>query len=41
MNRAGIAKALTKIGHNGPTGKEVFAKGEFETALEAFRHAFT
>jgi len=37
----GIAQALKKLGYAGPVGMEAFAKGNDETALEAFRSAFT
>ncbi len=41
MNWPMIARALHDMGYNGPVGLEAFAKGDPETALEAFRAAFT
>ena len=41
MNWPGIARALDDMGYDGPVGLEAFAKGDVETALEAFRDAFT
>jgi hydroxypyruvate isomerase len=41
MNYPAIAKALLKMGYNGPVGLESFASGDVEKALTAFREAFT
>jgi hydroxypyruvate isomerase len=41
VNWHGIAKALRAMGYVGPVGMEAFASGNPETALEAFRNAFT
>ena len=41
MNWPMIARALNDMGYEGPVGLEAFAKGNPETALEAFRTAFT
>ncbi len=41
MNWPIIARALHEMGYNGPVGLEAFAKGDPETALAAFRDAFT
>ncbi len=41
INYAGVARALQTMGYSGPVGLESFAKGDDETALEAFRAAFT
>jgi hydroxypyruvate isomerase len=41
MNYHQIAKALKNMGYRGPVGLESFAQGDVETALEAFRAAFT
>ena len=41
INYAGVAKALNAMGYHGPVGMEAFAAGDAETALEAFRAAFT
>lgn len=41
VNWHGIAKALKAMGYAGPVGMEAFASGDPETALEAFRNAFT
>jgi hydroxypyruvate isomerase len=41
INYAGVAAALKKMGYRGPVGMEAFAFGDPETALEAFRTAFT
>ena len=38
---AGVAKALDAMGYRGPVGMEAFASGDPESALEAFRAAFT
>lgn len=38
---AGIARALHKMGYDGPVGLEAYAAGEAEIAIEAFRTAFT
>lgn len=40
MNWPVIARALHDMGYNGPVGFEGYAKGDPETALEAFRVAF-
>lgn len=41
MNWAAIARALKDMGYEGPIGFEGFAKDDPETALGAFRKAFT
>lgn len=41
VNWHGIAKALKTMGYSGPVGMEAFAAGDADTALEAFRNAFT
>ncbi len=41
VNWNGVAKALKAMGYVGPVGMEAFASGDPETALEAFRNAFT
>jgi hydroxypyruvate isomerase len=41
VNWFGVAKALKAMGYSGPVGLESFASGDPETALEAFRNAFT
>jgi len=41
INYAGIARALFGMGYRGPVGMEAFASGDPESALEAFRSAFT
>jgi hydroxypyruvate isomerase len=41
INYAGVAAALKKMGYRGPVGMEAFAVSDPETALEAFRTAFT
>lgn len=41
INYAGVARALHKMGYNGPVGMEAFASDTPEQALEAFRAAFT
>lgn len=41
INYAGIARALHKMGYDGPVGMEAFASDTPEAALEAFRAAFT
>ena len=41
INYAGIARALFAMGYRGPVGMEAFASGDPESALEAFRSAFT
>ena len=41
MNWPMIARALNDIGYFGPVGMEAYAKKDPETALEAFRAAFT
>ena len=41
MNWPMIARALHDMGYNGAVGLEAFAKGDPETALDAFRAAFT
>lgn len=41
VNWPGIARALAAMGYDGPVGMEAFASGDPETALAAFRAAFT
>ncbi|MCX7890420.1 MAG: TIM barrel protein [Rhodobacteraceae bacterium] len=41
INYPAVARALAAIGYRGPVGLEAFASGDPETALEAFRAAFT
>ncbi len=41
INYAGVAKALHGMGYGGAVGMEAFASGDVETALSAFRDAFT
>ena len=41
MNWPMITQALTDMGYEGPVGMEAFARANPETALEAFRKAFT
>lgn len=41
INYASVARNLAELGYSGPVGMEAFAKGDEETALEAFRSAFT
>ena len=41
INFHGIAKALNAMGYDGPVGMEAFASQDPETALEAFRGAFS
>jgi hydroxypyruvate isomerase len=41
INYPGIARALKAMGYRGPVCMEAFASGDAETALEAFRTAFT
>lgn len=41
INFRGVASALTAMGYQGPVGMEAFAKGDEDTALQAFRTAFT
>jgi hydroxypyruvate isomerase len=41
INYAGIARALFAMGYRGPVGMEAFASGDPETALLAFKAAFT
>ena len=41
INYPGIARALSEMGYRGPVCMEAFASGDPETALEAFRTAFT
>ncbi len=41
VNWNGVAKALKAMGYTGPVGMEAFASGDPETALKAFRNAFT
>lgn len=41
VNWAGIARALHESGYAGPVGMEVYASGDPEQALAAFRSAFT
>jgi hydroxypyruvate isomerase len=41
INYAAIAKGLSQMGYSGAVGMEAFASADPETALEAFRAAFT
>lgn len=41
INYRSVALALKDMGYSGPVGLESFARGEEETALEAFRATFT
>ena len=41
INYEGVAKALSEMGYSGPVGMEAFAADDPESALEAFRKAFT
>jgi hydroxypyruvate isomerase len=41
INYGGVARALKAMGYDGPVGMEAFAAADPETALEAFRQAFT
>jgi hydroxypyruvate isomerase len=41
INYHGVAKALKKMGYDGPVGLESFASGDAEVALAAFKAAFT
>lgn len=41
INYAGVARALHQMGYRGPVGMEAFAANTPETALAAFRAAFT
>jgi hydroxypyruvate isomerase len=41
INYQGVAKALTEMGYDGSVGMEAFASADPESALEAFRKAFT
>ncbi|WP_425332066.1 TIM barrel protein [Pararhizobium polonicum] len=41
VNWHNIAKALKAMSYSGPIGMEAFASGDADTALEAFRNAFT
>ncbi len=41
INYAAVARALKDMGYRGPVGLEATATGDPETALEAFRAAFT
>ncbi len=41
INYAGVARALDAMGYRGPVALESWAKGDAETALEAFRAAFS
>jgi hydroxypyruvate isomerase len=41
MHWPNIARALQKMGYNGPVGMEAYAKNNPEDALESFRAAFT
>ncbi len=41
INYKMVAKVLSELEYRGPVGMEAFASGEPETALEAFRAAFT
>ncbi len=40
INYAGVARALTGMGYDGPVGMEAWAKDDPEDALHAFRKAF-
>jgi hydroxypyruvate isomerase len=41
INFTSVAKALKDMGYSGPVAMEAYASGEPETALHAFRMAFT
>lgn len=41
INYAAIARALFEMGYRGPVGMEAYAKGDTDSALQAFRAAFT
>ena len=41
INYPGVARALAALGYSGPVGMEAFAIGDADTALAAFRAAFT
>lgn len=41
VNWKGIARALSHMGYSGPIGMEAWASGDADTALAAFREAFT
>lgn len=41
INYRGIARALYDMGYRGPVGMEAYAKGEPESALQAFQAAFS
>lgn len=41
INYTAVARALNDMGYRGPVGMEAFAQNDPETALEAFRTAFT
>lgn len=41
INYAAVARALNDMGYRGPVGMEAFAQSSSDTALEAFRAAFT
>lgn len=41
INYLAVAKALNDMGYRGPVGMEAFAADDPESALEAFREAFT
>lgn len=41
INYEGVAKALSGMGYSGPVGMEAFAANDPESALEAFRKAFS
>lgn len=41
MNYQNVAQALYAMGYRGPVGLEAFASSDEESALEAFRHAFS
>jgi len=41
INYRGVALALKKMGYHGAVGMEAFAAGDADTALAAFRSAFT
>src|SRR5208283_3221665 len=41
INYPGVARALNKLGYEGPVSLEAWASGDAELALERFREAFT
>ena len=41
INYSGVAKALLKMGYNGPVCLEAYASGDPLQALESFRQIFT